>query len=160
MAGDALPLANFQNPRVREASDVVIRLALIRALSVIDTCDHRRVAKKVRLDVVDVGGGWLEARSFDIGKKSLLVAQFAVPFGVHEPARKQGLEGSRIAVDLSHIPQALQNQQLALAWIGLLGGHSDRAQGQQKTATEIANHFLNAPRHTHVGRTCQYDSSR
>ena len=69
-------------------------------------------------------GSGFETRVFDVGKKSLLVAEFAVPLGVHEPARNQGVERRRIAVDLRFIPQALQNQQFAFAWIGLLGGQS------------------------------------
>jgi hypothetical protein len=33
-------------------------------------------------------------------------------------------------VDLGFIPHALQNEQLAFARIGLLGGHSNRSQSQ------------------------------
>jgi hypothetical protein len=122
MAGNALPLAKVLNPSIGEAPDMVIRLALVPALSAIDTRNYGSVAKEVHLDVVDVNDSGFETRVFDLGKKFLFVGQFAVPFSIHKPARNQGLEGGRIAVDLSFVPQMLKNQQLALAWIGLLGG--------------------------------------
>jgi len=40
VAGDALPLSKVKHPRVREASEVVIRFALVGTLGVIDTRDH------------------------------------------------------------------------------------------------------------------------
>ena len=104
----------------------------------INTRDHRGVAKEIHLDVLNVEGSGFETRIFDVGKKFLLVAEFAVPFGIHKPAGNQGLESRRIAVDLSLIPQVLQNQQLALAWIGLLGGQCDRTQEPaEDSSTEL-----------------------
>src|ERR1700686_1079423 len=128
MAGNTLPLAKILNPRIRETSDVVVHLPLVSALRMIDTCDHRSLAKEIHLDVLDVQGSGLETRVFDIGKKFLFVGKLAIPFGIHKPDGNQPLKRSRIAIDLRLIPQMLQNQQIALAWIGLLGGPSDRAQ--------------------------------
>src|ERR1700681_1144461 len=117
MAGDALPRAKLLHPRVGEASDVVIGLALVRALGVIDTGDDRGVAKEVHLDVLDIESGGFEMRVSDLGQKFLFVGEFAVPLSIYKPARNQSFQGSRIPVHLSLIPQALQNHQVVLAWI-------------------------------------------
>ena len=139
---------------------MIIRLALVATLRVINTRHHGGVAKEVHLDVLNVEGGGFETRIFNIGKKFLFIREFAVPLGIHKPTGDQSLKGSRIAVDLGLIPHVLQHPQLALAEVDLLGSQCDRAQGQQKTATDGTNHFLLARRHPHVGRTLQNSSSR
>lgn len=126
MAGDALPPVQVQNPGVGEASDVFIRLTLIRTLGVVDARYNRGIAKEIHFDVLDIEGCGSESRVFDLGKKFLLIREFAVPLCVDEATGNEGLEGSRIAVDLRLIPHSLQNKEFALAWIGLLGGHRDR----------------------------------
>src|SRR3984893_16174750 len=120
---------------------MVIRLALRTALRVIDTGDDRSVAEEIHFDILNIERGRFEPRILDVSQKFLLVAEFAVPFGIHKPAGNQSLKSRRIAVDLSFIPQTLQDEQLAFAWIGLLGGQSDRAHSQQNTAAKVA-HFL------------------
>src|SRR5277367_5755068 len=95
VASHALPLARIQDPGIGEASDMVVRLALVGALGVIDARHYGGIAKEVHFDFLDVEGGGLESRVSDVGEKFLLVAHFAVPLGVHKPARNQGLEGSR-----------------------------------------------------------------
>lgn len=86
MAGDALPFAEVQHPRVGETPHVVIWFALIRTLRVINSRNYRGIAKKIHFHILDVGQGRLEMRVFDIGKKFLLVAEFAVVFSVDKPA--------------------------------------------------------------------------
>src|ERR1700752_3696959 len=98
MAGNALPLAKVLNPRIRETSDVVVCLPQVSTLSMVDAGDHRSLAKKIHLDVLDVQGRGLETRIFDVSKKFLFVGKLAVPFGIHKPAGNQGLQRSRIAV--------------------------------------------------------------
>src|ERR1700722_4772247 len=120
MAGQALPLTKVLNPGIGEASHMVVRLPLKGALRVIDTRDHRGLSKEIHFDVLDGEESRFEMWVFDLGKKFLFIGELAVPFGIHKPARNQGLEGSRIPVHLSLIPQAFQNQQMVLTWIGLL----------------------------------------
>ena len=123
MAGDALPLSHIENPGIGEASRVVVRLAFVSPLRVIHTGNDGGVAKEIHFHVRNIGQRRLEKGIFDIGKKFLLVAEVAVPFRVDEAAGYQRIEGSGIAMHLSLVPHAFQDQQLALARIGLLGGH-------------------------------------
>jgi hypothetical protein len=51
VAGDALPLAHIEDPRIGEAADVIVRLAFIRSLCVVDSGDHRRISKKIHFHI-------------------------------------------------------------------------------------------------------------
>ncbi len=156
MAGDTLPFAKIQDPRVGETANVVVRLALIGPLRVINPGDHRSVTEEVHLYILNVSQGGLESGIFDVGKKSLLIAEFAVPLGIDKAARHQRIESSRVSVHLRFIPEALEDQQLALAWIGLLGGQCDRAERDQKTAADGTNHgltrFASIPLEANLGK--------
>jgi len=128
MAGHALPFTQVLNPGIGEAPDVIVWLSLKGALRMIDSRDYRSISKEIHLDVLDGEESRFEMWVFDLGKKFLFIGELAVPFGIYKPARNQGIQGRRVTVDLSLIPQVLQNQQFALARIRLLGSQSDGAQ--------------------------------
>jgi len=125
VAGDALPLAQIQHPSVCKAANVVIRLALIRALRVVDAGNDGGISEEIHLHFLDVRHTRLETWIFDICQKLLLVADLSIPLRVDEPARHQRVQCSGIPADLRFIPQAFENQELAFARIGLLGRHHD-----------------------------------
>jgi len=125
MAGNTLPLALIKNPCIREPPHVVIRFALIRSRRVIDPRNDRRIAEEIDLQVLDVCLARFEPRIFNISQKLLLVADLAVPLGVHKSAGNQGVQRRRITVDLRLIPQPLENGELAFARIGLLCGDTN-----------------------------------
>ena len=131
MAGDALPLAGIENPGIGKTSDMVVDPALVRALGVVRARNHCGVAKEIHFDVTNIGDGRFEKRVFDVGQKFLLVTDFAVVLGVHKLARNQGVEDWSIAIDLRLVPKALENEQLAFARIGLLGGQPNRTQSKK-----------------------------
>lgn len=125
MACDALPLADVKNPCIGEASEMLVGLALVSALRVIGAGHDRSVSEEIHFDFLDCRNRRFEAWISDVRKKLLLVADFPVPLGIHEPARNQSIEGRRIAIHLGFIPQTLENQDFALAWVGLLRRHRD-----------------------------------
>lgn len=142
VAGDALPFSEIEHPCVREASKVLVRLPLIGALSMVDASHHSSVAEEVHLQVLNVGAGGSEPRIFDVGQEFLLIADFSIPLCVYKATGNQLIESGGIAVYLSLVPQALKNQQSALTRIGMLGGQSNRADGQKKATADSAIHFL------------------
>ena len=121
-------LPEVHHPGIGEASNVVVGLALIGSRRVVDAGNFGGIPEEIHLYVLNVGQGRLEAGIFDIGQESLLVAHFTVPLRIDETAGNQGIEGGRIAIHLSLIPQALEHHQFALARIGLLRGQCDRAE--------------------------------
>ena len=128
MAGNALPFVLVEDPRIGKPSDVVVRLALIRALGVIYAGNDGSVAEEVHLHILNVRLRRLEAGISDIGEEFLLVAEFAVPLRVNEAAGNQGVKSSRVAIDLRFVPQVLKNHEFALARISLLRSQTDRAE--------------------------------
>ena len=153
MAGHALPFAEIVNPSIGEAPDVIVRLALVGARSVIDPGNHRRLAEEVHLHVLDRGQAGLEQRISDVGQKSLLVADASIPLGIDEAARHQLVERCRVAIYLRLVPHPFQHQQFALARIGLLREYDTHAESQQKTATNRADRNRTNLTVTHHGRT-------
>src|SRR5579859_3632276 len=144
MAGNALPLAEVENPGISEAADMIIWLATVSPRRVINPGDHGRVAEEIHFQVLNISQRGLEERVLDVGKESLLVAEFAIPFGVDEAAGNQGVESRGIPIHLSFIPQALQNQQFAFPRISMLsGGHSGR--GEKQETTDRADHARTRP---------------
>src|SRR5215467_591675 len=125
VAGNALPLAEIENPCIREAANVVIGLTLIGTLCVIHASDNGGISEEIHSYFLNCCQTWFEAWVFDIRQKLLLVADFSVPLGVNEPARHQRVKSSRITVDLGLIPQAFKNHELGLARVGLLSRHQD-----------------------------------
>lgn len=121
MAGHALPLAHIHYPSISEAPNVIVRLALIRTSGVIHTRYNGRVAEEVHLHVLDVGLRRLEPGISNVDQEFRLVAHLPVPLCIDKSAGDERVQCRRIAVHLSFIPQALQDQDLALARIGLLG---------------------------------------
>lgn len=127
MAGNALPLAKVEDPGIGEAADVIVGLTVIGALRVIDPGDHCGIAEEIHFDVLNVGQGRFEKRVFDVGKKSLLIAEFAIPLGVDEAAGNQRVEGRGVPVHLGFVPQPFQHEKFAFPRIGVLrGGYLDR----------------------------------
>ena len=129
---------------------MVVRFPLVCPLRVINAGDHGGITEEIHFEVLNVGQRRLEPGIFDIGQESLLVADITVPLCIDKAAGNQGVERRGIAVDLSFIPKALKNHDLALTGIGLLGSHCDAAHGQQKTAEDSAIHALTRSPHPNV----------
>ncbi len=141
MTRDALPLPEIQNPRVSEASDVIVWLSLICALRVVNPGDNGGIAEEIHLKILDICQFWLEVGIFYISKKALLVADFAIVLGVHKTAGDQRVKGRRVPVDLGLIPQPFEHEQFSLARIGLLR-EGDRTDNQEQRKAESASHEL------------------
>lgn len=122
MAGDALPFAEIEYPGIGKTANVIVRLALISSLCVINAGHHCSVSEEVDLHILHIGAGGFVAGIFDIGEELLLVADSSVPFRVDEAAGNQGIERGGVAVDLSLVPQALEDHDFAFARISILGG--------------------------------------
>src|SRR5579863_2969623 len=158
MAGDTLPFSEVEDPGIGKAAHMIVGLAPVSSRRVINPGDYRRVAEEIHFNVLNIGKRRLEEGIFNVGKESLLVAEFAIPLGVDEAAGNQRVEGRGIAIHLGLVPQAFQNQKLALARIGLLSSdHSDGGKNQ-KTA-DGADHARTRPPHPHVRRTSADDNN-
>ena len=94
MAGNALPFALVEDPCIGKPSDVIIRLALIRALGMVNASHDGSFPEEVHLHVLNIRLRRLEAGISDVGQEFLLIADFSVPFRVDEAARNQGVESS------------------------------------------------------------------
>ena len=141
VTSDALPLAVFLNPGIGEAAEVIVGFALVGSPAAIDTRNNCGIPEEIDLCLLNVDARRFEERVADVGQEFAFIADIAVPLGVDESVRNQGVEGRGIAVDLGFVPQAFQRQQLGLARAGLLGSR-DQGYGQQKTAAEATDHNL------------------
>lgn len=128
----ALPPAQIEDPGIGKAAHMIVGLALKRALRMVSAGHDGGIAEEVHLHILNRSGCRFELWVFDVGQKSLFVADFAIVFRVHEAARNQRVQSRGIAVDLRFIPQTFQDEQLAFAPIRLLSKEPNRCDGENK----------------------------
>lgn len=136
VTGNALPASVVEHPRISEAPEVLIGMALVRSLGVVVAGDDGGIAEEVYFHILNAGCCRLELRIADVCEKLGLVADFTVILSVDEARADQGIERGRIAVNLRLVPEAFHDQEFAFPRIRLLSGQSDSARGKQKTATD------------------------
>ena len=120
VAGDALPAGVLKDPGIGEASQVLVRLALIGSFGVIDPGDYSRVFVQHNFDILNAQHARLELRIGDIGEKFSAFADLSVPLGVYEFVADHGGEGVGIAAHLGFIPQVLESYELLFARVRII----------------------------------------
>ena len=112
MAGDALPAAFGECPRVGEAAEVLVGFALKGSFGVINADGHRGISVHTYFDILNGEDGGYELRIFYVGQELALIADLAVVFGVYEGLADHAVKGAGVAVHLRFVPQMFHHQEL------------------------------------------------